>query len=110
MANRDERGRWKKGTSGNPDTQWKKGTSGNPQGRKRALPDSVLKLFTENTEGAILQLMNLMNDPDPNIRLAATKYFIDKGIGTNFKAFIDEDENKEEEDFKIRIFSARKDG
>lgn len=90
--------------------RWEKGVSGNPAGRKRALPDSILGLFTENTDKAIKKLIKLMDDPDPNVRLAATKYFIDKGIGSGFRAYIDEDADGDN-DMTVRIIRGkRKDG
>lgn len=90
---RDERGRWVKGSSGNP------------KGKSRQLPPELLKAFQTDAVKAVSNLRELMNDEDPNIRLAATKFFIDKCVGTRFQAFLDED-NTTDEDITIRIVSA----
>lgn len=92
-AERDERGRWKKGTSGNP------------AGRSRSLPPELLQAFQTDAVKAVKTLRELMNDDDPNVRLSATKYFIDKCVGTHFQAFQDE-ENTTDDITTIRIISA----
>jgi len=85
--------------------RWKKGSSGNPEGRRRAIPDNILCLFEDNTEKAIRRLIRLMKDSDPSVSLAATKYFIDKGLGAKFSAFIDDTSN-DTDDIKITIVKA----
>lgn len=95
MSGRDEKGRWTKGTSGNP------------QGRQRKIPDSTIALFTNNTDKAIKRLFKLMDDPDPQIRLQATKFFLEKGLGRTFQAF-EETAAEDDEPLQITITRAKK--
>lgn len=94
---RDERGRWVKGSSGNP------------KGKSRQLPPELLKAFQADAVKAVKNLRELMADEDPNIRLAATKYFLDKCVGTRFQAFQD-DEGMNDDDITIRIVAAEERG
>lgn len=94
---RDERGRWVKGSSGNP------------KGKSRQLPPELLKAFQTDAVKAVKNLRELMADEDPNIRLAATKYFLDKCVGTRFQAFQD-DEGMNDDDITIRIVAAEERG
>lgn len=92
---RDERGRWVKGTSGNP------------KGTQRKIPDSTFALFANNTDKAIKRLFKLMDDPDPQVRLQATKYFLDKGLGRTFQAF-EEADAADGEPLQIMITRAKR--
>lgn len=108
---RDSRGRFLPGSSGSPATQWKKGASGNPKGKRIVMPEKIYKLFADNTDIAIGKLLELMDDPDPNVRLAATKYFIDKGVGSKFQAFASAEDEEENNGMTINIIrGTRKEG
>lgn len=100
---RDSKGRFLPGSSGSPATKWKKGVSGNPKGKRIVMPEKIYKLFADNTDTAIGKLFELMDDPDPNVRLAATKYFIDKGVGSKFQAFASEEETEDHDTMTINI-------
>ena len=47
VENRRSNGQFKKGHSGNPDTQFKAGNNANPNGRRGALADIINELFDE---------------------------------------------------------------
>ena len=47
VENRRSNGQFKKGHSGNPDTQFKPGNNANPNGRRGALADIINELFDE---------------------------------------------------------------
>ena len=47
VENRRSNGQFKKGHSGNPDTQFKAGNNANPNGRRGALSDIINELFDE---------------------------------------------------------------
>ena len=47
VENRRANGQFKKGHSGNPDTQFKAGNNANPNGRRGALADIINELFDE---------------------------------------------------------------
>ena len=96
---RDNKGRWMKGHSGNPN-----GFKG--KGKRAKLSQETIDLLAANTDEAIRNLLDLMDSPDQSVRLAATKYFIEKGLGRDFQAF--EPVEDSVEDMTIRILRATK--
>ena len=92
---RDNKGRWMEGCSGNP--------NGRP-GKKSKIQQGTIELFAQNTNAALCNLLELMNSADLAIRLQATKYFLDKGLGRDFQAF----EDFEDTDNDLTIHIVRK--
>lgn len=90
---------FKKGESGNPETTFKEGQSGNPDGRPpgslsfKVIAEKILdgKITIEQAgeirqitrkEKAILNIIDdAVNDEDPNIRLKALAYIIERTEG-----------------------------
>lgn len=93
VIERDERGRWKKGSSGNP------------KGKTRELPAEFLADFQKGAPKALKKLKELMNSEDENVRLQAVRYYLDRCVGSRFRAFID-DEETTNDDLTIRVISA----
>lgn len=59
---------------------WKKGQSGNPSGRPKSLRE-VTELARENSARAIERLVELMDDEDGRVALAAANSILDRGYG-----------------------------
>ena len=91
-----------------PNGRWCKGQSGNVYGKKKRVTKKTLDMFTENTDKAIEKLFSLMDSPDPKIRLEATKYFLDKGLGKAFQAYDDMEDESKDGTVEIRIVRAHK--
>lgn len=89
---------FKKGESGSPDKVFKKGESGNPNGRPegtsfKTIAEKILsgkitieeageKFQMTRKEKMILEIINdACNDEDPNVRLKATAYVIERTEG-----------------------------
>lgn len=83
---------------------WKKGSSGNPKGKTRELPADFLDDFQKGAPKALRIIKELMSSKDENIRLQATKYYLDKCVGTKFQAYLDTD--PEQEELTIRVIPA----
>ncbi|UQZ90848.1 hypothetical protein C4J81_17185 [Deltaproteobacteria bacterium Smac51] len=67
-AERDGKGRFVKGRSGNP-------------GGRPAIPDAVKAFFAENTMKAAEKLVELINDNDPSIAMRACVAVLDRALG-----------------------------
>lgn len=84
---------FKKGKSGNPETQWKKGQSGNPNGRKNAAKDILNKLLDvevddrSQREQLMLKLIQMGMRGD----LGAIKEVLDRTEGKSKEHIITEE-------------------
>jgi len=79
MTNRDSKGRWLKGQSGNP---------AGGIGKQSRIPQEVLTLIQDSTAQAISSIVGLLNKSrSDHVRLEAAKFLIEKGLGRNFQAY-----------------------
>jgi hypothetical protein len=59
---------------------WQPGQSGNPGGPPKPVREA-LRLAREATPAAMRELIALLGDPDPRIRLLAANSLLDRGLG-----------------------------
>ncbi|MCB1971363.1 MAG: HEAT repeat domain-containing protein [Geminicoccaceae bacterium] len=59
---------------------FQKGRSGNPGGRPR-IAGAIRELAQQHSETALMRLVELMDDPDPKVAIAAANAVLDRAIG-----------------------------
>ncbi|MCB2012724.1 MAG: hypothetical protein R3C70_17780 [Geminicoccaceae bacterium] len=59
---------------------FQKGRSGNPGGRPR-IAGAIRELAQAHSEAALMRLVDLMDDPDPKVAIAAANAVLDRAIG-----------------------------
>lgn len=60
--------------------RWAKGQSGNPSGRPKVV-ESIRELARQHGDDAIRELVALLGNPNPKIRLEAAEAILNRGFG-----------------------------
>jgi len=82
--NRKSNGQFKKGYSGNPDTQFKAGNNANPNGRYGALADIINRVWDEEDESGLTKKEKMVRrvlSMAMNGSMSAVSYLSDRSEG-----------------------------
>lgn len=82
--NRKSNGQFKKGHSGNPDTQFKAGNNANPNGRHGALADIINKVWDEEDDSGLTKKEKMVRrvlSMAMNGSISAVNYLSDRAEG-----------------------------
>ncbi|MEG0580123.1 MAG: hypothetical protein RR490_09420 [Niameybacter sp.] len=74
----------------------------------RKIPPEVIAMFRQDAPAAMARLKKLMSDKDKRISLDATKFFLDKCFGRNFRAMIDNEDDETATNMLLNILDAVK--